>query len=72
VNEMTIIVGSMTYASKAKKALSDVGIRARIVKTDTNYSRGCIYGVTFSNEQFLSAVAELRKQGIQYELIKDR
>lgn len=44
----TAALSSMTYALKAQKALSAVGIYSYIVKLDSSATRrGCTYGVTF-------------------------
>ena len=41
------LVGSMTQAQRAQKALWGAAIRAEIVKQDEIAHRGCGYGVSF-------------------------
>ncbi len=63
----TVKIGSITYAMKARKALSAISIRSKISKiTSLN---GCEYSLEFPEEQFYSAIAELKRQNIKYELI---
>lgn len=45
-------LGSMTYAMKAQRALSDAAIPSAVYKTDSSPSRrGCSYGIRFSCAQ---------------------
>ncbi len=63
-----IRIGSVTYAVKAKRLLSARGLHVRTVKlTPTPESRGCTYGIEVPEEEFLTAVAELRRAQIQYQ-----
>ena len=45
MNSKTIVVGSVTYAMKAKDILFSYGIRAYIEKMKTNNSYGCGYAL---------------------------
>lgn len=61
-------IGSVTYASKARKALSDESIGSSIVKlSDSRRGRGCIYGIEVNCNQTENAVRVLQKNGIRYE-----
>ncbi len=63
----TIKVGSITYAMKARKALSAISVSSKISKiTATN---GCEYSIVFPAEEYYSVIAELKRQNIKYEII---
>jgi len=66
--EMTILtLPSVTYAIKAKKALSHQGIRSELIKVDTSKSKnGCTYGLRIASERFYDAIAELRRRNYEY------
>ena len=71
MKQTTLTVGSVTYAIKAKKALSGIGIKSKLIKVDSSKSAlGCEYGIEFSSVYFLDAVAELKKQKINYSLYR--
>jgi hypothetical protein len=47
------VIGSITGAINAQKALASVHIPSEIVKTSTgSRSSGCVYGIEFSSEQY--------------------
>lgn len=62
-----IKIGSITYALKARKALSAIGIRTRLQKTSSD-ANGCAYSIEISEQQLFAVIAELKKQGISYTL----
>ncbi len=62
-----IIIGSITYAMKAKSALQDIGVRASVRKLKAT-GRGCSYGLEFAEGQLLAVASTLRSLGISYEL----
>ncbi len=67
-----ITVGSVTYAIKAKKALAGIGIKSKLIKVDSSKTnKGCEYGIEFPSANFLDAVAELKKQQIDYSLYSE-
>ena len=69
MNTTTLIVGSITYALKAKKVLMRIGIRSELIKTENSQRRsGCIYGIKFNSELFYSVIDELRNNAIKYEV----
>ena len=48
MDDCTAALSSLTYALKAERILSELGISARVVKLDANVSRrGCEYGIAF-------------------------
>ena len=60
----------MTYAIKAKKALSNYYINSEIVKLNSNQSKnGCSYGVKFDKINLYAAENALKKSGIKYTQI---
>ena len=68
----TITVGSVTYAIKANKALSGIGIKSKLIKVDSSKANnGCEYGIEFPSVSFLDVVAELKKQKINYSLYSE-
>jgi hypothetical protein len=48
---LVAVVGSMTAAQRAQRALLVAAIRADIVKSDSESGRGCSYGVAFPASQ---------------------
>ena len=67
--QTTLTVGSVTYAIKAKKALLGIGIKSKLIKVTSSLKNlGCEYGIEFPSVYFLDAVAELKKQKINYTL----
>ncbi len=64
-----IIIGSVTYATKAKKALEGVGINARIRKFDTYTKNGCHYGLEIPSGHLLTVAAVLRPLKIPYQVV---
>lgn len=65
----SIIIGSITYALKAKNALAEVGIRARVRKFSPTVERGCNYGLELPSGKLLTVAAVLRPLGIPYEVL---
>ena len=59
----TITVGSITYAQKARRALTGEGIGARLVKLSSE-REGCIYGVEVGEARYFDAVALLDRLGL--------
>ena len=64
-----IRIGSITYAQKARRALSQRGIRARIVKLDTRHEEGCVYGIEIPRQASLDAERMLLSLGIEYRFL---
>ncbi len=67
MKKILIKIGSITYALKIKKSLANLGIRARVIKT-SSVSNGCAYSIEISEDQLFTVIAELKRQGIDYEL----
>ncbi len=64
-----IVIGSVTYAQKARRALSSLGIRARLIKAEPVPTEGCVYGIEIAEEDTLTAISELRRLGIDYRFL---
>ena len=65
-DKCTVSIGSITYASKAQKALSNALISSEIVKTErARLGGGCIYGLEFSCSQLSNVIAVLDHAGIK-------
>ena len=70
MNTAFLLVDSVTYAIKARKALAQIGIRATVKKVNAKTTRlGCRYGIYFEQRHLFSAMAELKKQGISFEQV---
>jgi len=68
MNTAFLLVDSVTYAIKARKALAAIGIRATLKKVNAKTTgRGCRYGIFFEQRHLFSAMGELQKQGISFE-----
>ena len=61
-----IMIGSVTYAQKARQALSLRGIRARLSKAEAQDDSGCVYGIDVREVDFPTAIEELHRLGIDY------
>lgn len=60
------VIGSITQAMRAQKALTNAAIYSRVEKADsTQTPRGCAYGVVFSCAQEMAAERALRAAGIR-------
>ena len=62
-----ITLSSVTYAMKAKRQLSRIGIRSELIKVDSSKSKkGCAYGLELPTDSFYDVIAELRRCGFDY------
>ncbi|MBQ7379527.1 MAG: DUF3343 domain-containing protein [Clostridia bacterium] len=60
------VIGSATYAAKARDALAASAIRADVIKLSASRAHGgCVYGVRFSTAQKPNAAYVLERAGIQ-------
>lgn len=65
-----VTIGSITNAQKAKRALLANGIRARLIKNDSqSRSDGCVYGLEISEGDLLGACSVLRRIGLEYRVL---
>ena len=64
-----IVIGSITYALKARNALQNAGIKARLKKLEPTGKKGCSYGVELPPGELLTVAAILRPLNIDYEIV---
>ena len=65
----TVIISleSLTYAVKAKRTLSKLGITARSVKFDGYGAElGCKHGIEFDSRDLYTVVSALKNAGLEY------
>ncbi len=67
---MTIItLGSITYAMKARRLLSRIGIKCEVIKFDkVSGEFDCTYGIKIPTKDFYNAVIILRNNSIKYSV----
>jgi hypothetical protein len=59
------VIGSATYAAKAREALARAAVRAEVVKLSYSTTHaGCVYGVAFPSVQTPNAAYVLDRAGI--------
>ena len=68
MRDTLIIIGSITYAMKAKKLLSSNLINARVVKAGAGDGRSCVYGIMISPQDLNQTQALLSSDGIKYSI----
>lgn len=66
-----IVIGSVTYAIKAKKELSQKGVRTRVVKAAQKESSGCTYALEIEGSERFRVYAYLDELGISYQKKSD-
>lgn len=62
-----IVIGSVTYAIKAKKSLEQKGIRARVVKASQKESSGCTYALEIEATDRFRIYSHLDEIGVSYQ-----
>ncbi len=68
MNTAVLLVDSVTYAIKARKALAAIGIRATLKKVNTTATgRGCRHALVLERRHLFDAMAELKKEDIAFE-----
>ncbi len=65
--ERMIRIGTVTEASRARRALLERGIRTRLTKAEATKD-GCIWGLKVDAASLLMAVKTLGQCGISYEI----
>ena len=71
MNTSLLLMDSITYAIKARKALSAIGISATVKKINaTTTGRSCRYGIFIEQRHLFSAKAELKKCNITFEELR--
>ena len=68
----TAVIGSVTAAMKAQKALASAAIRSTVVKLDSSVTnKGCAYGVEYDCKQSSNVRATLNSAGIRVSRYTD-
>ena len=68
MQDYLLLLGSVTTAIRAKRALAAEGIRASITKETTEKEGGCRYALRVSESDLLRVTLILREQGIPYRM----
>ena len=71
MNYITIILGSITKASKVRRMLSGAGITADLVKSARGESAECAHGIRIHECDMYRAAMILRNNGIDYTVDND-
>ena len=65
--EQLIKIGSVTAASRARRALLEESLRTRLTKVEAK-REGCVWGLKVKDEDLLAVTRGLRDLKIPYEL----
>ena len=68
MKKIIFMLGSSTYTSKAKRALTKSGIAAEYIKANDSHNLGCSHGIEIPYQDFLAAIAILKKEQIPYSV----
>ena len=71
MKNITIILGSITKASKVKRILSGAGIKTDLIKSAETNTGECTHGVKIKNSDMYQAAMILRKYSIDYTVEND-
>jgi len=66
-----VLVGSISYAIKAKRLLAKEGISAELIK-ETDHSSGCSYGLSYEARDSYRIFAVLSAAGIRIKQREER
>ncbi len=70
MNTAILLVDSVTYAIKARRALSRIGISAVIKKVNAEGSLGCRYGVMIKQRYLFDTMAALTEWHIPFTQLR--
>lgn len=68
MQDYLLLLGSVTEAMKAKRALASQGIKANISKRSDVHDGGCRYGLLVSEGDLLRVTLVLREENIPYRM----
>lgn len=68
MQDYLLLLGSVTEAMKAKRALEKQGIRAHIQKRSDGRDGGCRYGLSVKEADLLRVTLVLREENIPYRM----
>lgn len=71
MKKTVISLESVTYATKAKRLLSQNGIASKVVKLSSTKSGGCQYGIEFDEKDYLDIALLLKNAGMKYNYVKE-
>ena len=72
MKKITLTVGAVTYAVKARRILKSSGVPSRLVKiTPKDSSSGCTHGIEISENDMYTAANVLISNGIRYSIQRD-
>lgn len=65
--EQVFKIGAVSGASRAKRILSEGGVKGRLTKTDGGME-GCAWGIAVADAAAVEAARLLRAAGVKYEV----
>ena len=68
MKKITIIIGSVTYAMKAKRLLSARNIPVQLIKTSQTNAGGCVHGIEINYVDYMDVIGILMESGISYSV----
>ena len=68
MQDYLLLLGSVTQAMRAKRALANQGIRASIHKQSERRDGGCHYGLLVSDADLMRVTLILREENIPYRM----
>ena len=68
MQDYLLMLGSVTEAMKAKRALASQGIKVKIQKASDEREGGCRYALIVSNPDLLRVTLVLRESNIPYRM----
>lgn len=71
LSEITIILGSVTRASRVKRILASEGVKSSVTKSASKDTGECAHGVRLDAADMYKAAMILRNQGIEYTVQND-
>ena len=71
LNDITVILGSVTKASKARRILSGGGIESDLIKSAKIDTGECAHGIRIKESDMYRAALILRKHDIEYTVEND-
>lgn len=69
--DVKIVIGSITYTTKAKKVLNEHGITAYIAKYQEVSHHGCSYGLKINQANYIAAIGLLNEHHIKYHTLEN-
>ena len=68
INYIILKFQSITYANKAKRRLSAIGITSEIIKiTEETAGEGCIFALRINYDDYFKAALELKNSDINFD-----